>query len=663
MRRLLTTLIFLILLALASLWVWVKWVYLPGPGKVYLSNRLSELAGVAIEIQGLSFDPSGTLTLKGVTAKTHVDAPPVVTAEKLTLGFKLESLIIHRELTISSFRIRNAMFRKDSNGIRFNLTTQGALSIPLNKKRELETTGIMLVTSGSIEGIPALGALDQLKGTLFTDREVISFHEFSARILGLECKLEGKLTLAENPTLSIQLKTQGPLQESLKWLSDPVPPEIEKLNLTGQFDLDIGISLPLHQAQAYDLKGDLVLENVEASYPTFSVPIKTLQGKIHFTKETATVDSMTFELGGIPHKLSSHIAMADTPMITLNLESPDMTIQTQFALWTHSIHIVRAQGVYREVGFDVSGTIPSFQGPAYELKGVLKANLEDLMQWTREPNQNLPPTFQGPLTANGSLTGQGWSPEKMKGRFEVTSPEIAFFERFHMQDLQAMISLEEGQAVLEGLRAYLYGGLVRALGEISLIDPKRSYRLRTNVTHADLRELVPHKTAVQKQITGYLSGEAVLHGKQTDLNTMEGRGRILLSEGQIWKIPLFRGLSGLLQISGLEGIPIYGGRGSFKIKKKQISTENLVLDASHYQLLTKGSLGFDSKLNLNVTTRVSQESPGATGIIPQELLKYAEVDITGTLQDPKYHVKNIRPDELIWDTLKEKLLSTLLDKI
>jgi len=188
------------------------------------------------------------------------------------------------------------------------------------------------------------------------------------------------------------------------------------------------------------------------------------------------------------------------------------------------------------------------------------------------------------------------------------------------------------------LRGALFSGNLRGSADISLAhnDPRYHARLAVNGVN------FPHLTDLYynyKTAQGELSGTYDFKGFGTDTRKMNGSGEVEVTNGDVFAIPIFGPLSGILSyvLPGTAGYSIAHQAGaSFAIKDGIIHTEDFDVAGKLFSILGRGDIHFlDDKLDFEV--RINPKGPG---VVLAPVYKLFEYKGEGSLSKPDWHPKS-----------------------
>jgi hypothetical protein len=140
-----------------------------------------------------------------------------------------------------------------------------------------------------------------------------------------------------------------------------------------------------------------------------------------------------------------------------------------------------------------------------------------------------------------------------------------------------------------------------------------------------------------KTAQGLLRGTYDFNGLGNDWRTMRGNGKIEVSNGDVFAIPIFGPLSGILNhiVPGSGYSIAHKANAKFAVENGIIHTDDFEAAGSLFSMLGNGDLHFlDDKLDFNL--RLDMKGPG---IVLMPMYKLFEYVGEGSLKKPDWHPK------------------------
>ena len=189
---------------------------------------------------------------------------------------------------------------------------------------------------------------------------------------------------------------------------------------------------------------------------------------------------------------------------------------------------------------------------------------------------------------------------------------------------------------ISDVRADLLAGTLRGNADISLARNDPRYRATLSVSEINFPRLTDlyfnYKTA-----QGLLRGTYEFNGLGNDWRTMRGKGKVEVSNGDVFAIPIFGPLSGILNhiVPGSGYSIAHKANAEFTVENGIIHTEDFEAAGSLFSMLGNGDIHFlDDKLDFNL--RLDMKGPGIVLLPMYKLFEYAG---EGSLKKPDWHPK------------------------
>ena len=189
---------------------------------------------------------------------------------------------------------------------------------------------------------------------------------------------------------------------------------------------------------------------------------------------------------------------------------------------------------------------------------------------------------------------------------------------------------------ISDVRADLLAGTLRGNADISLARNDPRYRANLSIGEIKFPRLTDlyfnYKTA-----QGLLRGTYEFNGVGNDWRTMRGSGKVEVSNGDVFAIPIFGPLSGILNhiVPGSGYSVAHKANAKFTVENGIIHTEDFEAAGSLFSMLGNGDIHFlDNKLNFNL--RLDMKGPG---ILLMPMYKLFEYVGEGSLKKPDWHPK------------------------
>jgi hypothetical protein len=189
----------------------------------------------------------------------------------------------------------------------------------------------------------------------------------------------------------------------------------------------------------------------------------------------------------------------------------------------------------------------------------------------------------------------------------------------------------------------LYGGTLDAQARMNLNSDNLPYWLSAVAEGIKIEELKMDTPVKNKDISGTIQAQLKVNGFSNDIAKLNGAGRILISDGKLWQLDLFKGFGSLIFTQDFANIIFSQGSCDFAIQDKYVFTENLALNSNVTNLSGRAKIGFDNSIDASLNIAISGESipisgtfKDVTSAVFSQAGRFGVIKITGTLKEPKY---------------------------
>ncbi|HEY0725326.1 MAG TPA: AsmA-like C-terminal region-containing protein, partial [Pyrinomonadaceae bacterium] len=266
----------------------------------------------------------------------------------------------------------------------------------------------------------------------------------------------------------------------------------------------------------------------------------------------------------------------------------------------------------------------------------------DAIYWV-EPNLFkvvTPYKFRAPpsLTANGVVQYRGGKNTRLVITIDApTGLDYVFLGKtLGFERARGNLLITDQRVQLSEVEGTLFGGKVRGSADISVARDDPRYSAKVTVEGIDFPRLTDLYFKYQTA-HGQLSGSYDFHGLGDDARTMSGSGKIKVANGDVFAIPVFGPLSGLISavIPGAGYSVAKQATASFTTREGIIRTEDFKVSSKLFGMLGHGNVYFlDNKLDFDI--RINAEGPG---VLLTPVYKLFEYKGEGTLAKPNWHPK------------------------
>lgn len=242
------------------------------------------------------------------------------------------------------------------------------------------------------------------------------------------------------------------------------------------------------------------------------------------------------------------------------------------------------------------------------------------------------------ITANGVYQFQGGKNTRLE--IDVDAPagmEYVFLGKpLPFDRVSGRLVFTNDRLQIGDFKGALFSGITRGSADISLAKDDPQYKATISVNRIDFPSLTDlyyqYKTA-----HGQLNGTYAFTGLGSDARSMRGSGKIEVTNGDVFAIPVFGPLSQILNtvVPGTGYSIARKANANFTIQNGIIHTDDFDAAGKLFSMLGRGDIHFlDDKLDFDL--RMDAHGPGALLTPVYKLFEYVG---EGSLNHPNWHPK------------------------
>ena len=543
----------------------------------------------------------------------------------------------------------------NSNGISYSGSPQLTFEFVSDprKNQPLTYRGILKTKQGLLENIPRIGWLDNIEGTVNFRTQYFQTDNLHLSFDGIPIQVSGAVTGIEDPQLDIEAQLQNAdLAKLYSYLSD----EIKKRGIepTGSADITLAYEGPL---KPFDNAGLDVQANVRngslrglKAPANLSGTITDITGIIKFKNNIMYWKNLQGLYANKIYKLNGQMKGLVAPLIETEIVSSDLNLYSRLNLSQDAYDIEDLRGVYKKLSFGCSGRIHKTdpQNLYLDIDGNLAVDAADLIR-VLPPKMHHLKSFdpEGTLTLSFSYKGPGTEPHNARLTSDLTCEDL-ILNGYHFKKVSADLNHDPGQTGALNAYALFYNGDLAFSSLFDLNKKTWPAKFSAQLKNCDLFLLRKDSQLKGQDLAGKLNVQLDGYGSLKDLNTIKGQGQLTITEGHIWKLKLLEGVWKLLFIPEFEGVIFTEAYVPLTIKDRQCITDNLLLKGKTADMTGHGWIDFDKKINITVSPTFRQTEVFRSSSLKKSLSSiladsegYIEINITGTLDKPRYSLNTL----------------------
>lgn len=559
---------------------------------------------------------------------------------------------------------RKILLSKDK--LKFNLSSEikGNLRYAFASK-ELKFSGAADIKEADISGVEVWDKISGIAGRINFDNSGLSSDKISANAGGIPIEIKGSLKNFQSPLLSADITSNNLDLAAVQALLKEKLQVNLAASVQGKANLRLNVEAQIPLA-APKIKGYLDIANTIIKPDKLAYPVEKIIGRLEFDPSGISWSEAAFEFMGIPYETSGALVNFKSPEIKLKLESRYLLLNSDFAFKDKIIKIAKCDGEYFNSKFSLAGDIDTSDSANLiaRLNGtsdIELSNLKDIFKKSAEKLEKA--RLRGKVRAEFSLEGNAAKIKDCAIGLNLSSRSISAYG-LQGSGFSLEYNQSDGLADIVSARMDLYGGILEAAAKMNLKSDNLPWWIAANMQGVKLEELKRDTAMKDKDISGALQAETKINGFSGNTDKISGAGKILISEGKLWQLDLFKGIGTLIFAKDFANVVFHEASCGFAIQDKYVSSDSIKLKSQLIELSGTAKIGFDSSLDASIDVQILDQGAPETGTfkdIATAILgsvgRMGVITISGTLGEPKYKFTPAVAD------IVKGLKDTFLDKI
>jgi len=607
-------------------------------------------AATSLSVNEKNIVVQSALSLKTADIKFGADQKIQGNLEAADITASMEGKKIH-------LKTNTDVILNDVNALLSEKAAAGSLKLRLDlafnpdDKIPLTYDGSLTPDLTVVSGIPLVQEIKNISGKINFATDQINVETLNLSALDTAIELSGSVSNFSDPLLDINASTDKFDLEKISLLASEMLQQM-KIKPTGEAKISLRLKDKINHLSAAgiaqaNLHATVLLKDTVLKGEIFLSPVSGINGEIIYAPDTLSWKNLQADFQGKDFFSNGQYNNFSSPEIqgTLSSKNLSLNLSAQAKLMDKTLDIDSLKGRFQNSFFDVTGKISlmKYKEPLADLKGQVRFDLKDISAIQPALGKTLEPLKpDGIINLDGNLKGMLLDWHKWELTLSAQSPQI-IIAGYTIKDI-SLKAVENNQWVKHfDLSADIYDGKLTTEGALSLADQEMPYQINIDLQSTNLQKLKTVTIWKDKDVSGFLSGTAQLKGALTDWKAIKGDGTVLIHDGNIWQLNLFKGLGKIIFTSDFENIPIQEVSANFNIQNQKVSTENLTIKSPVFTISGKGWVNFENQLNFNLNTQFEERLPTGTESYQEKISFLAtqfgsilNIKITGALSDPKF---------------------------
>lgn len=415
-------------------------------------------------------------------------------------------------------------------------------------------------------------------------------------------------------------------------------------DLNAQINATIKYSLKDEKVQYF---GRAVFTDSTISGLDLVESVNGLNATVNFDNNGLVSDNIQFDIRGMPVRAKLKLDDFSSPAVGFELAFKDLVVESNFTVDKTKVDISTFSGKYLNSDFNLTGKLDSSSFDA-DISGVLNIKLQDLKKPLvkfKEAMDRISP--EGDLQIKFTLSGDIKDIKGCSIQAKISSPQISLYG-LKGSGFYSDYNQQSGIIDIPTFNFSFYGGTVNASAKANLKSDNLPYSLNLSMQGVMIEELKLNTGAKDKDIAGIMQGEVKVDGYYNDLSKLTGSGSLAITQGKLWEINIFKGLGKMLFNKDLTQMVFYEGSCNFSIQDSYIFTKDLMLKGNMAYLSGLVKLGFNGSIDVSLNVDILDNLVPLNGTLKDVTTavigkagRFATINMTGTLSDPKYKLKPV----------------------
>jgi hypothetical protein len=489
---------------------------------------------------------------------------------------------------------------------------------------------------GILSNLPIVNQLSGVEATFILNKERFSVLSFKAIFKDNPIEAKGEISYLDELTLYMEGNHSSPLPQFIGNIKDIKSFSFEYTG-PGTIEMKFVVKGNLRQKE-FDYHIDYRINNAALA------DLRDIVANGYLQKDNFILEEASLNYRNIPLYLKGKIENFLLPKIELNIIS--------------DIFNLEAKGIYdkgileiKELFLKGKGSkilakakVETKKEPVIQINGFGHIDCLDVLSVMRKFNLNYPLldklNLQGSLDTKFIING-GFKPQEWQVKLAGLAEKLKAYG-LEAREIQLELYKDKNELIISPLIANLAKGKIDFRTKFNFSNNKGVVNLVIN--EVDLAEIKKQLNLKNKNLSGKLSLEAYVDNNNfPQWNKLEGEGKILIKEGNIWELNFLKGLGEFLFIPDFEKITFEEGYSDVVFKNEEIILYNLELNSPQMDLNGAGKISFKGDMNFllfpqfNPLVISSSESLKkiTTGLLGKALL----IQIEGNINNPKYQLK------------------------
>ncbi|MCX5714273.1 MAG: DUF3971 domain-containing protein [Candidatus Omnitrophica bacterium] len=555
-------------------------------------------------------------------------------------------------------KAKNIIFSKEEIAVTLNADIQAKFDYEL-KSEKFKYSGNAKIYQTDISGIDSIKEVKVINGLAQFDNSAMKLEKVNARVLGLPVQAKASIFDFANPKIELDITGDLPLVSLKNILKDKFKLDLPII-INGQSRMALNLKLEPLSDTLPILNGYLDLADTSIKLEKLDPAFEGVSGRINFTFNGLSWKEVNFKFLNEPYKTNGALANFERPVVELTVVSDNLKLESNISVNNKVISVSKFSANYLNSAFSLSGDIDTGNKPQARLLANADIEIGDLDKISTQFKEQLTRIKpNGKVKAKFNLTGNLADIKACAIEGQVTSEKLSLWG-FKGTDLSIAINQQEGILEVSQGHLALYDGVIDLTGKMNLFSGNLPFWIEFSAKDIKIEKLNLDTSAKDKDIAGSIQAQGKISSFVKDFSKMTGAGKILVTQGKLWELNLFKGMGKFIFARDFANIVVSEASCPFVIQDGSIATDNLKMVSNLAEITGPVKIGFDGSVYSELNVNILGDSAPDTGTFKDIATaivgtagKFGTITLSGTLKDPKYKFKPAVAD--IFNSIKNAI--------
>lgn len=373
-------------------------------------------------------------------------------------------------------------------------------------------------------------------------------------------------------------------------------------------------------------KGRFTLDHLKqfTSLPTGTVLNGLLNADLGFTGSKTAISNEEYD----KIKLNGNADFSNVSYKSKEYPTGINIPTSQLVFNTKNVTLSNLTGKYLNTNFTANGTLNNLIGymmKTQSLTGNITATADDmnLNEWMGTPAASTTSTN----TVNNNSAKPFSVPADMNFTIKASAGQVKY-DKVDYKNITGTLLMNDEKITLQNIKTQALNGDIMINGSYStkINKEKPDISLSYDVKNMDVQKTFYAYNTIQflmpigKFLSGKLQSQLSLTGKLDGsmmpvLNSLSGKGNLLLVEGLLQKFKPLEKIADLLDINRLKAISLKEVKNYFEFANGKVYIKPFTIKIDSIEMLISGFHGFDQSIDYAIQMKLPRKVMGAKGNI------------------------------------------------